>query len=191
MIDPEMMEDDEPEETPQLSPFKMYMNEHGRVVKAVVATFFITSLLWAFVLLMVFNKAVGDKTPRDKAVEVAGQVTASQQQKALAPRYEATAKKDVDYSQVIVGHWEPVDVTAYKLDFSEYGTLKTETRRHGYTERGEYKFKLLGDQLGYTIMADFYEGDWHRIEVVTGEDGLSYLTIFEDPVLGGRYKKTK
>ena len=40
-------------------------------------------------------------------------------------------------------------------------------------------------------MADFYEGDWHRIEVVTGEDGLSYLTIFEDPVLGGRYKKTK
>ena len=186
-----MMEDDEPEETPQLSPFKMYMNEHGRVVKAVVATFFITSLLWAFVLLMVFNKAVGDKAPRDKAVEVAGQVTASQQQKALAPRYEATAKKNVDYSQVIVGHWEPVDVTAYKLDFSEYGTLKTETRRHGYTERGEYKYKLLGDQLGYTIMADFYAGDWHRIEVVTGEDGLSYLTIFEDPVLGGRYKKTK
>ena len=131
------------------------------------------------------------ESPRDKAVEVAGQVTASQQQKALAPRYEATAKKDVDYSQVIVGHWEPVDVTAYKLDFSEYGTLKTETRRHGYTERGEYKYKLLGDQLGYTIMADFYEGDWHRIEVVTGEDGLSYLTIFEDPVLGGRYKKTK
>ena len=129
MIDPEMMEDDEPEETPQLSPFKMYMNEHGRVVKAVVATFFITSLLWAFVLLMVFNKAVGDKTPRDKAVEVAGQVTASQQQKALAPRYEATAKKDVDYSQVIVGHWEPVEVSSFKLDFSQYGTLKTTTNK--------------------------------------------------------------
>ena len=187
-MDNDFIEDDELEETPQLSPFKMYMQKNGRVVEAVIATFLITSLVWAFVLLIVFNRTVGDKSPRDKAAEVVSQVSTSQQQKALAPRYEAKAKKDVDYTQVIIGHWEPVEVSAYKLDFSEYGTLKVVTNKHGYAERSEYKYKLLGDQMGYTFMSEFYEGDWHRIEVVTDEDGSTYLTIFDDPLLAGRYR---
>ena len=187
-MDDDFFEDDELEETPQLSPFKLFMQENGRVVEAVVATFLITSLVWVFVFLFVFNRTVGDKTPRDKAAEVASQVSTAQQQKAMAPRYETQAKKDVDYSQDILGHWEPVEVSAYKLDFSEYGTLKVVTKKHGYTERSEYKYKLLGDQMGYTFMAEFYEGDWHRIEIVAGEDGATYLTIFDDPLLAGRYR---
>ena len=38
-------------------------------------------------------------------------------------------------------------------------------------------------------MVDFYEGDWHRIEITTDEDGDTYLSIFDDPELGGRYRK--
>lgn len=187
-MDNDFIEDDEPEEIPQLSPFKMFMKDNGRVVEAVIATFLITSLVWAFVLLIVFTRASGDKRSGDKATEVAGQVSTSQQQKALAHRYEAKAKKDVDYTDDIIGHWVPVEVSAYTLDFSEFGTLKVVTKKHGYTERSEYKYKLLGDQMGYTFMAEFYEGDWHRIEIVAGEDGSTYLTIFDDPLLAGRYR---
>ena len=183
------IEEDELEEPQQLTPFQMFMNENGKVVKAVVATFLLTSVVWVCVFLAIFSSSKGSKQPGDKAAEVAGQVTTAQQQKALAPRYEAKAKKDVDYTGVIIGHWEPVEVSAYKLDFSEFGTLKVVTKKHGYTERSEYKYKLLGDQLGYTFMSDFYEGDWHRIEVTTGEDGKTYLTVFDDPVLAGRYCK--
>lgn len=190
-MDTDMIEDDELEETPQLSPFKLYMKEHGRVIEAIVATFMITSLVWVFIIIAFFASNMGSKNKGDKAVEVASQVTTEQQGKALAQRYEATAKQDVDYSQVIVGQWEPVEVSSYKLEFSQYGTLKTITKRHGYIERSEYKYKLLGDQMGYTIMADFYEGDWHRIEIVEGEDGKTYLTIFENPELGGRYCKVE
>ena len=183
------IEEDELEEPQQLTPFQMFMSENGKVVKAVVATFLLTSLVWVCVFLAIFSSTKVSKQPGDKAAEVAGQVTTAQQQKALAPRYEAKAKKDVDYTGVIIGHWEPVEVSAYKLDFSEFGTLKVVTKKHGYTERSEYKYKLLGDQLGYTFMSDFYEGDWHRIEVTTGEDGKTYLTVFDDPVLAGRYCK--
>lgn len=183
------IEEDELEELQQLTPIQMFMNENGKVVKAVVATFLLTCLVWVCVFLAIFSSTKGSKQSCDKAAEVAGQVTTAQQQKALAPRYEAKAKKDVDYTGVIIGHWEPVEVSAYKLDFSEFGTLKVVTKKHGYTERSEYKYKLLGDQLGYTFMSDFYEGDWHRIEVTTGEDGKTYLTVFDDPVLAGRYCK--
>ena len=191
-IDPndELYEEDDAEEVPQLSPFQMYMNEHGKVVRAVVLTFIITSLVWATVVLVVAPGLLSSKGKGDKAAVVASQVSTEQQSKAEAPRYVATAKQNVDYSQDIVGHWEPVEVSAYKLDFSRYGTLKTKTNRHGYIERSEYKFKLLGDQMGYTIMSDFYEGDWHRIEIEK-QDGIMYLTIFDDPELGGRYQKTE
>ena len=138
------IEEDELEEPQQLTPFQMFMNENGKVVKAVVATFLLTSLVWVCVFLAIFSSTKDSKQSGDKAAEVAGQVTTAQQQKALAPRYEAKAKKDVDYTGVIIGHWEPVEVSAYKLDFSEFGTLKVVTKKHGYTERSEYKYKLLG-----------------------------------------------
>ena len=96
----------------------------------------------------------------------------------------------MDYSQLIVGHWEPIEVSTFKLDFSEFGTLKTHTHKHGYPITTDYKYKLLGDRMGYTAMADFYEGDWHRIEISVGDDGKTYLSIFDDPELGGRYCKT-
>ncbi len=190
-MDTDYIEEDELEEPQQLTPFQMFMNENGKVVKAVVATFLLTSLVWVCVFLAIFSSTKGFKQSGDKAVEAAGQVSTAQQKKALAPRYEAKANKDVDYTDVIIGHWEPVEVSAYNLDFSEFGTLKVVTKKHGYTERSEYKYKLLGDQMGYTFMAEFYEGDWHRIEIVTGEDGATYLTVFDDPLLAGRYRRVQ
>jgi hypothetical protein len=58
-----------------------------------------------------------------------------------------------------------------------------------YISQAIFILSLICSWLGYTLMADFYEGDWHRIEITTGDDGATYLSIFDDPELGGRYRK--
>ncbi len=153
----------------------------------VISTFLLTTLFWLFMFLIVIPPSKG-KSSKTDAVEAAPAVQ-NEEPAPEAPRYEAKAKRTVDYTESIVGHWEPVEVSSFKLDFSQYGTLKTTTNKNRYTQRTEYKYKLLGDRMGYTLMADFYEGDWHRIEITTGDDGATYLSIFDDPELGGRYRK--
>ena len=127
----------------------------------VISTFLLTTLFWLFMFLIVIPPSKG-KSSKTDAVEAAAPVQNEE---------------------------EPVEVSSFKLDFSQYGTLKTTTNKNRYTQRTEYKYKLLGDRMGYTLMADFYEGDWHRIEITTGDDGATYLSIFDDPELGGRYRK--
>jgi hypothetical protein len=152
----------------------------------VISTFLLTTLFWLFMFLIVIPPSKG-KSSKTEAVEAAP--VQNEEPAPEAPRYEAKAKRTVDYTESIVGHWEPVEVSSFKLDFSQYGTLKTTTNKNRYTQRTEYKYKLLGDRMGYTLMADFYEGDWHRIEITTGDDGATNLSIFDDPELGGRYRK--
>ena len=157
-------------------------------ILAILLTALLTSLFWLFLYFVIMPSVKGTNRQADTSVQQVE--TQSAPEDASKPRYEVNAKKDVDYSQLIVGHWEPIEVSAFKLDFSEFGTLKTHTHKHGYPITTDYKYKLLGDRMGYTAMADFYEGDWHRIEISVGEDGKTYLSIFDDPELGGRYCKT-
>ena len=137
-------------------------------ILAILLTALLTSLFWLFLYFVIMPSVKGTNRQADTSVQQVE--TQSAPEDASKPRYEVNAKKDVDYSQLIVGHWEPIEVSTFKLDFSE--------------------FKLLGARMGYTAMADFYEGDWHRIEISVGDDGKTYLSIFDDPELGGRYCKT-
>lgn len=149
----------------------------------VLITFAVTSLLWFFVFFVLIP---GMKSHGSNDSEAQPAV---QQPDPTVPTYQVKAKREVDYSQSIVGHWDPVEVSETQLDFSEYGTLKTSSNKYNHPVRTDYKYKLLGDRMGYTLMVDFYEGDWHRIEITTGDDGATYLSIFDDPQLGGRYRK--
>lgn len=153
----------------------------------ILSTVFLTSLFWLAIYFLVLPAAKGmGKRSRPQASTEAVQ---SRQPDPEAPRYAANAKKNVDYSHDIVGRWQPVEVSELMLDISAYGTLKTTTTQHRHPVRTEYKYKLLGNQLGYTLLSDFYEGDWHRIEITTDDNGQMYLSVFDDPALGGRYKK--
>ncbi len=154
---------------------------------AILTTFLVTSLLWLFIYLVVLPAAKSPARHTDEAVEQPA-ATPSQSE-AEAPAYQANANRRVDYTESIIGHWTPVEVSEIELDFSQYGTLKTLSHKHGHPVTTQYKYQLLGDQMGYTLMADFYEGDWHRIEIETTADGKTYLSIFDDPELGGRYSK--
>ena len=153
----------------------------------ILSTVFLTSLFWLALFFLVVP-AIKGKNNRTVEQTVAVQTG---QPDPEAPRYAVNAKKNVDYSEDIVGRWQPVEVSEVMLDFSAYGTLKTTTTQHRHPVRTEYKYKLLGDRMGYTLMSDFYEGDWHRIEITTDDNGQMYLSVFDDPALGGRYKKEK
>ena len=140
----------------------------------VLITFAVTSLLWFFVFFILIPGMKSHSTHNDSVTQ-----PTAQHSDPTAPSYQVNAKHEVDYNQSIIGHWDPVEVSETQLDFSEYGTMKATSN----------KYKLLGDRMGYTLMVDFYEGDWHRIEITTDEDGDTYLSIFDDPELGGRYRK--
>jgi len=151
----------------------------------ILATFLVTTLLWLTVYLVVVPALKGGSaTPQAEAADPAVRPADPDPE---APRYRANARRDVDYTAAIVGHWEPVEVSPYVLDFSEFGTLKTRPNNQRHPVTTSYKYQLLGDRLGYTEMVEFYEGDWHRIAIDTAADGCVYLSVFDDPELGGRY----
>ncbi len=150
----------------------------------VLITFAVTSLLWFFVFFILIPGMKSHSTHNDSVTQ-----PTAQHSDPTAPSYQVNAKHEVDYNQSIIGHWDPVEVSETQLDFSEYGTMKATSNKYNHPVRTDYKYKLLGDRMGYTLMVDFYEGDWHRIEITTDEDGDTYLSIFDDPELGGRYRK--
>ena len=86
----------------------------------VISTFLLTTLFWLFMFLIVIPPSKG-KSSKTDAVEAAAPVQ-NEEPAPEAPRYEAKAKRTVDYTESIVGHWEPVEVSSFKLDFSQYGT---------------------------------------------------------------------
>lgn len=161
-----------------------WIEDNGDKLKTIIVTVLITSLFWAVVGMLLFPSV-----PRKgQRVAVAEKPLSVQQAEATAPRYAVKAKKNVDYTDSVIGKWEPVEVSSYTLEISEFGTLKTTTNKNGYKIKTDYKYKLVGDRLGYTILSDFFEGDFHRIDFVTDEEGNVYLNIYDDPDLGGRYK---
>lgn len=154
---------------------------------AVLVTFLVTTLVWFFIYLVVLPAAKGSARHAREADEE--QVVIQPQSDPLAPANQSKIRREVDYSHTILGHWEPVEVSVVELDFSQYGTLKALSHKHDHPTTTDYKYKLQGDRLGYTMMVDFYEGDWHRIEIDSVAPDEVYLSLFDDPELGGRYRR--
>ena len=155
----------------------------NRNILTIVITAISTSVVW---LLIIFFVIRPHQVVTPETLELAPVVDTS----ALRLAAEDEEKQAVSYEQDILGYWKPVEESHCELDFSAYGTLKTLSRKGKYKTRNEYKYRLDGDKLAFTILTDFYEGAYCLITIDTNSNGSIYLTIFEDPELGGRYIKT-
>lgn len=144
-------------------------------------TFIFTTLFWGIILLICDSASennsetnehvtLGVVEPNDDIVAVATEES--------SPAAAITIGTD-DLAKAIVGKWKPIEAAKYGLEFSQYGTMK----RSGT----EYTYQIKNGKLRYTDLSDYYE-DFLRI-VITTDGANTYLEIYDDIKLGGRYIK--
>lgn len=123
-------------------------------MKKIVPVILLTSLFWVLVYLLVTHtrKTESNDGPMDTA----------------------------DYSEAIIGNWEPVELANAELTFSKYGTMR------------------IGDapiDINYSVNANKVEVSLLGLldtsfEIsVYKEGGDTYMEIFDAPQFAGKYKK--
>ena len=95
------------------------------------------------------------------------------------PRKIAMRKLDsANYTELIVGKWNPINGHKYPLEFSKYGTA---IQYRGYEDRVEYSLNGSSLKIKYD-----------NASVVISEDAsYYYLEIYNSEDFSGRYRKSK
>ena len=95
------------------------------------------------------------------------------------PRKIAMRKLDsANYTELIIGKWNPINGHKYPLEFSKYGTA---IQYRGYEDRVEYSLNGSSLKIKYD-----------NASVVISEDAsYYYLEIYNSEDFSGRYRKSK
>ena len=121
-------------------------------MRKVILAILLTSLFWTVVYLLVSHRA----ETSDKPIDIP------------------------DYSEVIIGCWEPIELADTKLTFSKYGTMRigdTALDINYSVNENIVKVSLFG-LLDTSFEIKIYN-----------EDKDTYLEIFDAPQFAGKYKK--
>lgn len=147
-------------------------------------TFIFTTLFWGLVLL-ICDRTNDDNLEEDTlvladAIEPVEPMTDAATEES-STNATLTTIGTADLDKAIVGKWKPIETAKYVLEFSQYGTMKRSGT--GYT------YQIKNGKLRYTSLSHYYD-DFFRI-VITTDGTNTYLEIYDDIELGGRYIKVK
>lgn len=111
---------------------------------------------------------------------------ASDKASAQPARQSASKANSVstNLAEDIVGKWTPVEDTRYTIEFTQFGKMTVKN-----THRDEYVYKIAGGKIKYDHHIELLDYSTpHRIKIET-VDGVTYLSLYDDPDYSGRYKR--
>lgn len=121
----------------------------------------------------------------------------------IAIGYLTKASTTNDYSQDIIGKWEPIEVAEHHLEFSKYGTmiqtinlnkamnnLLPQINGIDYEFDKEYPYVIEKDVVTITQNAENEDDEIIDFQVeITSDESGTYLEIYGVTNLSGKYRK--
>lgn len=148
-----------------------------KIVFTIVMTFLVTTLFW----LLVQNYA-GSYVRQEIAKKIQALEEADLEE-AVAELNEATPAEEVEEmsaDEQLIGKWKPVEASDYTIEITKYGKANL-WGKYGIKE--EYEWSTKDGVLKIFI----HEMRYKHYE----QNGSTYLELYDDAELAGKYRKVK